>query len=200
MELRQLLNELKRQIRLIVIITLLFGGLGLAVSLTWPVSYRATQQLYVQKDAAVGSDYNYDGYYAQQAAEQYTDTVVGLFKGAAFWSEAVTRSGVTVSGTIPKDSLLVEKIAPQIIEVSVTWQDQQSALNLCDAWTQIMTENLPGLALSQTNRYQVQALTAAPQVEKVALTMPIAVASGLVLGALLATFGSAVLYYLRTDE
>lgn len=129
MELKVLLQVLRKHLLLIVVSTLIAGGLALLISLRIEQSYVSMLSIYVQKipEQPIQGDYTYDGYYAQQAAESYTDTVVGLFESPAIISRALELAGRPADAVDVKRfsrKLSVEKVAPLLVDIAIKHQDE----------------------------------------------------------------------------
>ena len=132
MELKIYVTILYKHIRTLLLIPLLGGVLGFLVATQLPSQYHALATVYVQKipEAPVSGEYTCDGYYAQQAAEAYTDTIVGLFESQTVMQRAIFLDPeVTGSRTIRylKRAVDIQKVAPQLVEIEVVDADQQYA-------------------------------------------------------------------------
>lgn len=137
MELRQLLKKLWSARLFIVGGSVILALATYLISLSLPVNYRSSLNLYVSRRIQEPSDkyYTFDGYYSQQAAERYTQTVIGILQ-----SREVLR-GAAASVSLPVDEVFLKQLsrsvrvredAPQLISLMVTRpnREQSVALNL----------------------------------------------------------------------
>ncbi len=137
MELRQLLKKLWSARLFIVMGSVILTLATYMISLSLPVNYRSSLNLYVSRRIQEPSDkyYTFDGYYSQQAAERYTQTVIGILQ-----SREVLR-GAAASASLPIDEVFLKQLsravrvredAPQLISLMVTRpnREQSAALNL----------------------------------------------------------------------
>ncbi len=80
MELKQYLSLLKKRILIVVILALLTGVTAFLLSFFKPVSYDASVSFAVNRiNVKETEDYQYDGYYAIQASDLVSQTVVSWF-------------------------------------------------------------------------------------------------------------------------
>lgn len=137
MELRLLLNKLWSARLFILSGSVILTLATYLISLSLPVNYRSSLNLYVSRKIQEPSDkyYTFDGYYSQQAAERYTQTVIGILQ-----SREVLR-GAAASSSLPVDEIFLKQLsrsvrvredAPQLISLVVTRpnREQSVALNL----------------------------------------------------------------------
>ncbi len=135
MELREYLRVLQKNIVVLVGLTVLGGAVALGVSQRIPDKFEALLTIYVQKipEQPTSGDFTYDGYYAQQAAEAFTDTVVGLFESStvAYRALELTErdSAISQIRELNKQTS-VEKIAPQLVDLSVRATDSVYAIEV----------------------------------------------------------------------
>ncbi len=175
MELKDLFDILRKHGVLLLLTTAFFAVTALVGSMLLPPRYTALVSLYVTRRAAPPSEdfYTYDGYYAQQAAERYTDTVVGLLQSKSLLRE------VLLDLELPKDhkvlrkmekKVVVKRVAPQIIkmEVQKRWEDEFSwdSASLAEALSKKVVERVEELnAQGGDENLSVSALGAEPLVE-----------------------------------
>ncbi len=124
MELKGLLQILNSHRILLFLGALIFGVVALGISTQIPPRREARLDLYVKRAVQDPSEefYTYDGYYSQQVAERYTDTVVGLLQSKTLLKAALSEKELpTDQDTLRKMAkrVGVEKVAPQLIRVTV---------------------------------------------------------------------------------
>ena len=124
MALTTLLQKLRENSLALLTTSLIVGLVGILVARSLNPSYTAHLTVYVQKpiETPGTQTYTYDGYYAQQSAEAYTDTVVGLSESRSVISRAVETLGGETGTDLKRftDAVEVEKTAPQLVTLSVT--------------------------------------------------------------------------------
>lgn len=135
MELREFLQLLGRYSRVLLLGAVLGGVLGLGVTWWLPEKENASLLLYVRRAAQASnpSFYTYDGYYSQQAAERYTDTVVGFLENPGILKQAAERLNLPTDQKFLKRlgrSVEIKRIAPQLINISVTRPSADEAQRL----------------------------------------------------------------------
>jgi capsular polysaccharide biosynthesis protein len=137
MELKQHLSTLRWGRAWIIWGTLLILAVTLTVSWFTPVSYTTSIAFSVNRIAIEETEYyEYDGYYAIQAADLYSQTIVSWFL-----TPSVILTVYEKAGVIPEiDSLRAftsrfktKKYSPQNIVVTYTERDERAARKLADA-------------------------------------------------------------------
>ena len=105
-----------------------------------PPSFEATQSIFVRREIQSPSEsfYSYDGYYSQQAAERFTDTVVGFLKNKETVRKAAKNSGFgasTEEASRLASALRIKRVAPQLVTVSFSAGRKERAVSLVDNLT-----------------------------------------------------------------
>lgn len=204
MELKEFLNILKFSWKKIAFSGLLLAILAYAGSLIYPTKYHAQVSVYVQKTPEISKagDYTFDGYYALQTAEGYTDTVVGFLQ-----APDVIRRGLEISN-LPADApqinyfskkIKVEKAAPQLIDLSVTLQGKELSSTLVAAIAQAAQERTRILNQEGTGQLTLNLVNKEPLVSEVKPFKELNAAVGLLLGVFLSTGSVLFFNYLRTS-
>lgn len=123
MEFKQYLKILKANVAIIVIFTL--AGLVVSLFASTKVSYpyKQTQLIFLQThgDENTASQ-NYNGYYAQEKARNFTDTAVSIINSSDFQTENKVR----------QSAIDAKKLAPQLIRLTASApnaQNQSEALS-----------------------------------------------------------------------
>lgn len=122
MEFKELLEILKGYCLFLLLSTIIFAVVALVVSLQIPPLHTAQVTLYIKRDAQPASEefYNYDGYYAQQAAERYTDTVAGLLRTKGMLQDSLYEIDAPVSQELLRavqKKVEIKKTAPQLVQI-----------------------------------------------------------------------------------
>jgi capsular polysaccharide biosynthesis protein len=122
MELKKLIRLLILNKKNLVIYGLVGGTLGLTLFL-WPAKYITTGSFYVKRNVDASIDFfTYEGYYGQQNAVGFTNTVVALFESVDVQSKALAKAGFAVNeNTLQKlaKNIKVTKYGPQLITLTV---------------------------------------------------------------------------------
>jgi capsular polysaccharide biosynthesis protein len=121
MEFREYLKILKKNFLLIFIL----GIAGFLVSFVTvkklPTGYEKSQLVYVViPKIAQNQTYNFEGYFSQEKARNFTDTAIAILESPDFSGEILT----------PGEALNIRKVAPQVIRITAVANDSQSADSL----------------------------------------------------------------------
>lgn len=197
------LSEYKTALQKILPITVPLAVVGLVAgvgySLAQPKVWEASTTLYVHRTAptTLSNVYDYDGYYAQQAAQQYTDTVVGLLKTKDLASRAAQIATDSATPESILEGLRVRKAAPQLVALSVVRPTEEQAKVELIALAQATAERSAALNDQYGRTYKVEMVTGQPLVSEASANLPLNALIGLVVGGALG-FGLALaLEYLR---
>lgn len=192
-ELNQYRQILRRLLPIVVPLALVGLVAGSAYSLTQPKAWEASATLYVHRSGAPTpvNVYDYDGYYSQQAAQQYTDTVIGLLKTqdiATRATQLVAEPADTASKIL--QSVQVKKTAPQLISLTVDRPTADEAKKDLVALAQAVDERSSSLNDQAGRTYKVELVTGQPLVGEASnnlmVNSGVGVAGGALLGLLLA--------------
>ncbi len=203
MQLKTLLNQLTKRFKYILLISLLGVGVGLGVTLVVPNTYTAAINIYVYKEVESPQPgvYSYDGYYAQQASEAYTDTVKSVFESGDILSSALDEQGILIEDLKSfQGSLTVDKVAPQLIEVKLTRENQGEASGVIQAISQKVDQKIRELNNGQANRYLIKQVTPEPLLTYNQLPILLTALVGLMLGFCGSIFIFSVVAYVNNNE
>lgn len=144
MELREIIQVLLKNSKALILITLL-GTLGGLIVFFLPTRYVAKGSFYAKRAAneATSEFFTYEGYYGQQAALSYTNTVIGLLESTDLMKMALEKLNEPVNEiTLRKYKKLVnvKKKGPQLVTLETKGQDQSSAKLLWDALSDSLFE------------------------------------------------------------
>jgi len=150
MELREIITLLNSYRRLLLVGALLCGSLGLVFSFIVPVREQAMLTLYVRRAAQPPSRdfYTYDGYYSQQAAERYTDTLVGFLESWGILKQTAELAGLPTdqkSLTRLRRRITVKKVAPQLVNIRVVQTRPGRAAKLVQELAKVTKERIEEL-------------------------------------------------------
>ncbi len=152
--------------------SLIIGFIAAGISYYLPPQYRASLTLYVTHAGQTANDkfYNYDGYYAQQAAERYGQTVVGLIKDTAVVKQAAALSGLPFDDAEIKNlqrAIQVRETAPQLIRLTVTGREREGLGRLTISLAEVTAEKVWILNKSGDDKLAVSLLENTPTWETV---------------------------------
>lgn len=158
MELKALLKVIGKYKKQILVLSLFLSALIALVSSYIPVSFRASATIYVKRQVEKGTpDYfTYEGFYSQQTAEKYTNTVVGFLNSNDIRRQALERLNLpSTQRTLEQlnQNIIVKKPAPQLISLQVVGESEGSAENLWEALAQTTIERVS--LLNQTGDQQI---------------------------------------------
>ena len=202
MELFDLLAILGKYRRLIILVTLAFGLGTFLVSLQFPPRYEAVLTLYVKRDAEPPSAefYTYDGYYSQQAAERYTDTVVGLLERRGLLKEVLSSLGLPAdqkSVRRVRRSVKVERVAPQLVEIRVKRKLGEEARDITNSLAADVISQVRGLNKAGDEALSVELLDNEPVIEKHEPLVVLNTVVGVLVGFLVSILASLFWEYFK---
>jgi capsular polysaccharide biosynthesis protein len=190
MELRKLAQSLVINRKTIATYALLGGVIGI-VLLLWPAKYMTTGSFYVKR--AVDSSiefFTYEGYYGQQTAAGFTNTVIALFESVDVQSHALEKSGLPVNeNTLQKlhRSTKVTKYGPQLITLTVKGTDQMQTNRLWRYLAEETSQTVVNLNASGDPKLAISAVAEQPVSKKVYKSPSIYILAGILSGIILAS-------------
>jgi capsular polysaccharide biosynthesis protein len=218
MELKDFINVLKNNWKLIISTSLLFLVAAIAVTYIIPVSYVASIDVYVTRRAIEESEsyYTYDGYYSTQSSVQYTDTVSGLFQTLQVVREAASEidlnkdyqksekepsdlSSDTEYLKDTADKITVEDVAPQVISVSFKDEDQKKAEIWVTSLGEVVQEKVSVLNKDSDGNFRID-ISPNPLVTEVSPSFVINSIVGLMFGLLTGTLVSFGKIYFKNSK
>lgn len=171
MELRQALTILWRYRSFLILVITLSALVGYGLSRRWPVYYQAQGLLFVnrevEKQLGEHTFYTYEGFYRQQTAERFTDTVVGLLNTDPILAAAGKSLGLaTDAGGLKKlgQAVKVRKQAPQLIKLVVSHQEADQAQKLWHALADEGVTRVKALGTDEESRLLLSQVTEEPLV------------------------------------
>lgn len=191
MELREYIEVFQKNLRLVLILPVVFGGAAFFISQQLPPTYTASLTVYVKRQASepTGEFYTFDGFYSQQAAEKFTETVVGFLK-----SKDILLASAKLAD-LPTDqeglkrlekSIKVRQEAPQLVSLKVTQENGEQAKKFSATLAQAAAERINLLNQTGDKAISVDLLNKEPLVEKNEVPVVVNTLAGVVLGLLAA--------------
>lgn len=146
------LASFRRSVLVLVGVAGLGAFVAVGLVLRQPERTQASLSFAVNRVSTVNSqEYQYDGYYAIQAADLFSQTVVSWFVTSPVLREVYAAAGLEPTSDSLNDltgHFRVKKYAAQNIVVTITESDRQRAERLAEAVTQTMQTR--AAALNQT--------------------------------------------------
>lgn len=204
MELKEVLRVFGRAGRLFFVSSTLLAGAGFFIFTYLPTNYRVTLDLYVKRQTQAPSDqfYSFDGFYSQQAAERYTQTVVGFLKSREILKEALSAIQRPYDQEVLKKlerSVKVKEAAPQLVVLTVGGTEAAFVKSLSLALAGVATEKLRTLNKTGDAALSIDLLTTAPFLEVETPSPWLGGFIGALLGLFLALFFVSLREYLLHD-
>jgi len=202
MELKQLINLITKNKLPILLSGLVAAVVGIFVFLLVPARYIATGSLFISRQIESNSDkyYSYDGYYGQQTAQTYTNTIQGLVDSSDAKSLALEKQGKQVdTETLRKlnKSLVIKKTNSQIITLTVTNFSKDTAVSTWNSLTDATLELSTKLNATGDPLLHVAKVTENPIFSTEYKNVFVNMVLGYGLGSLLATLIIALKEYLK---
>lgn len=177
MEFKQYLTILKKYLYLILTFIIAGAALAFTVSTQLPWGYHQTQLFFINAEQIRTDLYNFDGYYAQERARNFTDTAVAM----------INHQGPSRSA---------KKVTPQLISITTIGQSPEHAQT--EMGTAVSDFNQKLRQYSQDGpALKIEAVTPASSPVYVATSQKLALASGAVLGLIFAVFTIGLKTYFK---
>lgn len=126
MEIKEIIKKIRRN-RLLLGISCFLGLLAGFVFFTLPPTYTASGSLYVSRKAENSEAFfTYEGYYSQQSAITYTNSVVALAESTDVKEQILKSLEIPINTPSLRKlnkSVIVKKTGPQIININVKDKD-----------------------------------------------------------------------------
>jgi len=187
-----MLKKLIKNKAVLLLFSLLGVGSGVIYYLA-PPGYSATGALYIKRSVDLSSDkyFAYEGYYGQQTALSFTNTVAGLIDSMDVRKMSLDKLNVpTTSYNFQKYSFLIKtkKLGPQLLTLTTKGKTTNSAKNLWEAVadstiataTKINANGDPALSISKVS----EAPVVKPQFKPIEICLPAGFLMGLFFGVL----------------
>ncbi|RJR26944.1 hypothetical protein C4561_04165 [candidate division WWE3 bacterium] len=185
MELKDLIKKLKKEIRSLVMFVLVGTGLGL-VLYNIPAKYISTGSFYIQRTTENSSNYfTYEGYYGQQTALSYTNTVAALLESVDLRTLALAKLNVPVNEvTLRKYQrfISVNKDGPQLISLTVKGNTHEESKGLWESLSSSLIDTTVDINKSGDANLSISKITDEPVVKKEYKSIWINLSAGFGLG------------------
>lgn len=201
MEIKDLLNYYAK-FKKVIALFVLFGGLLGASFYFLPKKYVATGSLYITRGVEESSEsfFNYEGYYGQQAALSYTNTVAALAESLDIREKTLEKLGIPASEEMLRKydrRIKVTKSGPQLVTISVKETQFNDAEKLWSTLTDTLIEESGRINQEGDYKLNIAKVSVPPVVNKEFNYLPLSVLVGAALGGVLALFGLGIRSWLR---
>jgi len=162
-EVRDLVTKIWRPYRLVLLLSVLLAGVTYFVSKNLPASFRASGLLFVtrQADSSSTNYFTYEGFYSQQTAERYTDSVLGILKSDQVKKLALDSLNLPSSSPDVKrfgNNTLVQKTGPQLLSVTISAGDSDTSKSLWQALADQTVKSVSAVNQSGDSKITVQVM------------------------------------------
>lgn len=204
MELREYLKLLKRRIILVFFLALLAGAAGFIFSYFKPLSYDASVSFAVNRiNAEETPDYQFDGYYAIQASDLVSQTLVSWFATPSVVLEIYEKAGLKPEYNSLEEFatfFTTKKYSSQNIGVKFNEKNSDKARAIAMATIEVIGQKVKELNKNARSDALFEAVASTPViVEKkpnLILNIIIGIIAGLGLGFFLVYF----IHYLKEEK
>ncbi len=204
MELKDILKTLKENKKLLLI-GITIGILAGYSFFLLPQKYIASGSFYITRKTEEMSQefFKYEGYYSQQAALSYTNTIAALFESLDITSKSLEKLNISTNEKNLRKyqkRINVVKAGPQLITLTV----KEENFNLAkDFWNTLadttINESLEMNKNGDTN-LNVSKVSKEPVVKEAYKSLPLDIVLGGILGGVFSLLYAAVNEYLKEDK
>lgn len=187
MELKNYLALLKNYLPLIIICSALGGIFAYFGASRLPKGFSLSQTFYVSLPASQNyQTYSFEGFYAQEKARNFTDTAVAILESADFKTQIITKN----------ESVSARKLAPQIIRITATAQNQAETTQILDTVLTSFNRKIEALSAAPASP-QLKEITESQTPVQIKLKTGVTTAAGFVLGLVFALLVISLKTYLK---
>lgn len=197
----QFTSLLKRPVAFLVIVTLLAGLAALIYSLRQPLKYETSISFAANRiNQGPTNAYEYDGYYAIQAADLFSQTVVSWFSTPSVLKEVYERAGVDTKQHALNDlthRFSTKKFAAQNIVVTFSEASESRAQQIAQAVIETMQTRAAALNQASDKKALFELVGTKPLIVPTKPNVPLMTFGGLLAGFLAALSVVSLTAYLR---
>jgi capsular polysaccharide biosynthesis protein len=161
MELIKFLKIIKKNLVLIIILSIISSASTFAFYKIKPVSYLVFFEINVsQQGEDKTEDYKYDNYYSSQAVDIFTDSLEKWFQNPRIITEAYQKAGLDVASfDVKKRSKLIKarKTGPQYLEVSFKIPKKEQGEKIVAGLTSVLEGEVASLGKDKEVWFQINA-------------------------------------------
>lgn len=185
MEIKEIMKKIRKN-KVLLGLSCFLGLLAGFVFFILPPTYTASGSLYVTRKAEdSGSFFTYEGYYSQQSAITYTNSVVALAESSDV-KEQVLKSLEIPTNTINlrklNNSIVVKKTGPQIININVKNKNLDKSKRIWEELSKSIIETSKNINENSNDNLSVVKVSDKPLIKENYKPPVIIGLSGLLLG------------------
>lgn len=205
MELKEIVQFYENNLRPVIISLIFTTLLGALAYFYLPVRYQAIGSLFVKRVVYPFSEdhFTYEGYYGQQAAVSYTDSVIGLIKSIDVQAAALKKLALPVDDKNLRQlekMTRITKSGPQVVTVYVKENSPEKAAQTWRALTEATITTAEQLKSGGDPYMNVAKVSQEPVVKEGYRNLPVFSLIGLALGFLLSSFILAIKTYFSKNS
>ena len=190
MEVKNIVIFLKKNYLHILLAGLTFSFIGAVLYYIIPTTYSATGSFFIKRsvDNSSGNYFTYEGYYSQQTALSYTNTLTGIFESEDIKSKALIDLGTEVNEQSIRKfgrNMRIKKSGPQLITLIVKGNTPQNAKATWLAITKATITTADFLNVNGDSKLTISQLNENPVVKTAFRNLYINILIGFGLGILL---------------
>lgn len=185
MELKELIKKI-RKYRKTIAASLVVGLIIGILSYYIPPKYVTRGSLYVKRDTDQSTDFfTYEGYYAGQAAQAYTNSLVAIIESQDIKKTVLEELNIPVTGRNLRklgNAITVKKTGPQVIEISVKEKNRELSSEVWKIITKTTIDTSRVLNESSDNNLSVNTISSEPLIEETYRSMYTFAFAGIIIG------------------
>lgn len=200
MEIKDIFKNLNKHRKILVYTTFLGLIAGLAIS-TLPTKYTSLGSLFVGRSAEESENYfTYEGYYAQQSALGFTDSVIAIIRSPDLIKLLLENTDTPVNASnyrkISK-SISIKKTGPQIISVGLKGDSYEKSKTMWLELNNILIDKIENINRDTDVNLSVSTVSEEPLVRESYRNVFVFSLVGLIFGAFFGMFLTSLKEYLR---
>lgn len=198
MEIVEIRDFMRKYILSIIVGGLLCTLVGLVVYYFYPSRYQAVGYIYVVRQLnslpdgdTSPAEFTYEGFYAQQNAQHFTPTVIGILESDTLKRSVLERQDIVVTSQnlrLFSRLLGIKKKTPQLIEVTIKTASAEKSTRLWKDTLDSLIETVKPITSAGDSQLVIAPLSESPVVRQTYKSLPLNIVVGFVLGALLSIF------------
>ena len=149
MELKEYIKIIRKNFKLILSMAIITGISAFLFSVIQPLKYEVSLSLFVNKDKTQETDdFKYDGYYALQAGEIITNSVVEWLKSPEIVNSIYQKAGVAYDFKNIKSytkKFTAKKMSAQYVEVKFKTNNEENAEKISSAVVEVIKSKVKNL-------------------------------------------------------
>lgn len=187
---------------LIIAFALVIGLVSLIVSFFLPSKYQADISLTVHRiNRENTSDFQYDNYYAVQASEYVSNTLVSMFAMPSIVSEIYKEAGLEeISVNQAIKSIKARQLSAHLVSVTVKLKNEEESRKVADSISKIISEKISKVEVTNMGKNSFAVEFSEPIVTRKKIDPVVILISGFVAGFLAACGFVFLKHYFSSKE